>query len=141
MGNQLVKKPDIMELYENQSEELKHYGVLGMKWGVRRANRKAMKLEKKTRKTIRRYDKGKLEKDELDELSRKVRSTKFKFDKKVRRAERWLAKAQKADSRGVVNRFNKDPEKRKMVEDYMNSIKESSTTLAELRLQLVDARL
>ena len=39
--------------------EFAHMGVKGMKWGVRRSNRKTESLSKNVRKLTKRYDKGK----------------------------------------------------------------------------------
>lgn len=89
--------------------ELVHYGVLGMKWGVRRANRAASANKKLSRKAVR-YDlksaklmkkSGKLQK-KAAKLQKKalkatdadtVRKLETKANKKMRRSSRALMKS------------------------------------------------
>lgn len=121
--------------------EIRHYGVIGMKWGKTLHGYKTRRLEKKTRKVVRRFDKGISSKEDVSEISSKVRAQKYKMDAKVKRAEKYLAKAAKADLAEVTNRYNKDPQKRAAVKDYMETMKGHSVNLAEYRMQLMDARL
>ena len=52
MANKLITT----EIYSE--DDLKHYGVVGMKWGVRRSNRRVKSLSKKVRKTTKNFDRG-----------------------------------------------------------------------------------
>ena len=131
MANQVVRS-------KMTEDELQHYGVLGMKWGVRRANYTTQSLTKKVRKTTKRFDRGK--DPDVTRISKKVRRQKFKVDRAVKRAERFLAKSAKASASEIVNRYNKDPAKKTAVEKYLKDIQVNSVTLAELRLQLIDIR-
>jgi hypothetical protein len=131
MANQIVR----LDLSE---DELLHYGVLGMKWGVRRANYKTRALTKKVYKTVKKFDRGK--DPDVTRISKEVRRQKFKVDRSVKRAERFIAKSNKASSKDIINRYNKDPAKKAAVENYMKELKMHTVPLAELRLQLIDIR-
>ena len=125
----------------DDGEVVQHYGKLGMKWGKRLATGKTNSLEKKVGKMVRRYDRGKdVDREDVGNLSRKVRQHKARIDRKVKRAQRFLDKGAKADAKQIVNRFNKDPEKKAMVKDYMDSIRSNTARLDELRLSLIDIR-
>ena len=124
------------------SSDLEHMGVRGMKWGVRRAARKTAKLEKTVTKNIRRYDKGySIERSKVERLSSKVRTQKYSLTRKVKRANRFLKKASKADAKQVINRFNRDPAKREAVEKYIKALESNYPSLSELRLALIDVRI
>ena len=125
-----------------RQDEMEHMGIKGMKWGVHRTGRRTEALNKKVTKTVKKFDRGKeISKGDLEDLSKRVRQEKYKVDKKSRRAERFLAKSAKADAKGLVNRFNKNPEKKVAVEEYLKSMKIHEKTLSELLLQLIDLRL
>ncbi len=132
MANQIVRS----NLTE---EELKHYGVLGMKWGVRKTNYQTQSLTKKVHSTTRKFDRGK--NPETTKLSKKVRKRKYKVDRSIKRADRFLKKSRQADAKALINRYNRDPAKKLAVERYMKDMKNSSVTLSELRMQLVDIRI
>ena len=123
-------------------DELQHYGVRGMKWGVQRARSKTVGLDVKVKKQIRRYDRGKnVSKDELARLSKKVRRHKYNIERKVARANRFIIKSEKSDVKGLVNRYNRDTLKNDAVQEYMDNLKANRATLDELRLQLMDVRI
>ena len=119
-------------------DTLQHYGVLGMKWGVRKADRKTSSLSRKVAKTVKKYDRGK--DPDVQKISKSVRKERHKVERAIRRAERFIAKSNKADSKQIVNRYNKNPAKKTMVENYIKSMNLNATTLSELRLQLIDIR-
>ena len=126
----------------SHDETIEHMGVRGMKWGVRRATRKANSLEKKVSKTIRKFDRGKeIPDDALQNLSKKVRSEKYRVDKKIKRGQKFLSKYEKTNAKQIINRYNRDPLKKEAVDNYIKSMKLTSSTLGELRLQLMDAKL
>lgn len=132
MANQTITQID---------QELAHYGVLGMKWGIRKSDYKTSSLSKKVAKTIRKYDKGKeLPEDHVKKLSRKVRKQRAAVNKRIAKAEKWLDKAKAADVALIINKYNKDSEKRAGVEKYLESMKVNATTLSELRMDLIDIR-
>lgn len=118
--------------------EIKHYGVLGMKWGIRKSDRKTRRLAGQVRGTVKKFDKGK--DPDVQNISKKVRRQKYKTERSIQKVERFLAKNAKANAQGIVNRYNKDPRKKALAENYIKSMNLNVTTLAELRLQLIDIR-
>lgn len=126
----------------SNNKNLEHMGIRGMRWGVRRAERKANSLEKKVRKTVTRFDKGKsIPEGKIQDLSKKVRTQKYKVDKKIKRGKKFLAKHDKANAKQIINRYNRDPVKKEAVDNYVKSLKLNSESLAELRMQLIDVKL
>ena len=125
----------------SSEDELKHYGKLGMKWGKTLRGHAAKSLGKQTTKVVRRFDKGLAAKGNAAEISRRVRKEKYKLSRKTARAKKYLDKASAADAKGVINRFNKNPEKRALVKDYMETMQVHTKTLESYRMDLMDVRL
>jgi hypothetical protein len=137
MSNQVIKSS-----WNEEDDDLQHYGTRGMKWGVRKAASKTRSLERKVNKTVRKHDRGRnVDSAKLQKLSRKVRKQKSTIEKKVKRAQRFIAKAEKANAKDIINRYNKDPEKKQAVKEYMDTIKSNTAVLDELRMQLIDIRI
>lgn len=63
--------------------ELQHYGITGMKWGIRRANSKTQSLSRKIHATTKRFDRGKdLPEGRVRELSKKYENKNIKSSEK-----------------------------------------------------------
>lgn len=94
-----------------QNNELKHYGVLGMKWGVRRgktdkayakASKKLKKLDDRVAKAEKKYRKKAEKADKKQygfatptsraKAARKARKASYKVAKNTRKALKWHSK-------------------------------------------------
>lgn len=68
MANKIIKHSDIETLRSNP--ELRHFGILGMKWGVRRYQNKDGSLTPQGKKRISQIDKQELQQHETEKLRR-----------------------------------------------------------------------
>ena len=68
MANKVIKHSDIETLRSNP--ELRHFGILGMKWGVRRYQNKDGSLTPQGKKRISQIDKQELRQHETEKLRR-----------------------------------------------------------------------
>lgn len=129
--------------------ELKHYGKLGMKWGMRSHAKRTNSLNNKVNTATRKADSllnnvafiNKRNQKKLRKVSKQVRQEKVTVERRIRGAQRFLDKANKADAAKVINRYNKDPIKRELTKKYIESLKMNSMTLSELRMQTIDLRI
>lgn len=84
----------------NNSDELYHYGVLGMKWGVRNARNYAAKGESSDPKVAKlNRDKYRIETAIInDKASRKLTKLNTRYEKKQAKADRKYAQAERKAS-------------------------------------------
>lgn len=127
--------------YEN-NDELEHVGILGMKWGTRRGEKKTNKLNKQVDKSIRKFDYGKgVPADTFREQSRDARKLTYKTNKRIARMNKYLAKASKQPVDKVVSRFGKTPEKVAKVKNWLAENETQKMKLSEIRAKLVDVKI
>lgn len=93
-------------------DELKHYGVVGMKWGVRknpqkayskavkkleRLDKKVQKKEAKFGKRLKKYNKAKFSYSlySVKNQTPKLKKAAYKHEQKVRKAAKWVSRMEK----------------------------------------------
>lgn len=97
-------------MYENDNE-LQHYGVLGMKWGVRKAKSYSSDLNKHRYKQSVKKSKRKLKKGEINRATYNAQKKKFATQRK------------KADARDTYKLDTLTPEKGKKIKSIYESYK------------------
>ena len=127
-------------LPKNYSSELYHYGVLGMKWGVRRGNtaRAYEKASKKLTKLDKKVDKAEAlarkRRGQVDAAAASFFSTKRRIDKaetrskkasakaalRNRKAERWYKSMEKAFADTDISMTKEQVAMGKRYVDHMN---------------------
>lgn len=112
-------------------ESIKHYGVIGMKWGVKknasraysRASKKLSKLDKKViksgnkvDKSLRKYDKSRYgfsldSEEETRAKGEKVKQTQYKHEKNLQKANKWYKTMEKTFSETSIKMTAEDTAK------------------------------
>lgn len=136
----MVYIPNVV-VVRDANGELKHYGIKGMKWDKDRVEKKTDKLEKLVTKTVdRRENKSGIRltvtDEDLTSIEAKVQIEKEKVDKKIAKAQEFVDKQKKIMSSNSPIKILAPEKKRKAVEQYLASLKMSSTTLSKLKTQM-----
>ena len=124
---------------------LRHYGVQGMKWDQSKIAKKTQKLEKKVNKTVDAIEgdhifKKVITDEELTAIEAKVQREKEEVDAKIKKAEDWVRKQNNIINGNSLVKFIAPEKKRKAVDNYLKSLKVSSTTLTKLKSEMASLK-
>lgn len=134
---------DSKGINHDNDAELAHIGVLGMRWGTRRSEKRTNKLAKKVDKSMRKFDRGKkgVTGETFREQSVKVRSEAYKTNKRMARMNRYLDKRKGETVDRLIFKSKVDPQKVAMVKEYLARNQVTSKTLSEVRSSLIDIKI
>jgi hypothetical protein len=110
---------------------LRHYGVVGMSWHIRRGEKRVTKLSKKTDKMLDKIDrKRKFDPDQIRNQNMKVRQLDYKNNKRIKKIKKYLNNERLVDRMFDIK---KDPKKIEKVKAHLDRSEILSKKLSDLR--------
>lgn len=123
------------------NDEIQHSGTMGMKWGVRRSEKKVNRLSRKIGKTINRFDKGKsVDPTIFKEHSREVRAVGSKIDKRLVKMNKYVNNF-KAEPTNKISKMLNNPKKLAETKDLIAKSGIQKKKVSELRTALMDVKM
>jgi hypothetical protein len=139
----LLIKDGVIKMENKEDDCLKHIGIMGMRWGTRKSQKKTDKLTKSVDRSIHKFDAGRrgVTAGTFREKSRKVRKETYKTNKRIARMNSYLNRTKDESVNNKIFKFKKDPQKIAKVKDYLARNQITTKRLSEVRTSLIDIKI